>query len=398
MLIALSMGACSLADGSGDTPENAVYMGNPNTAGVVAVIASDESGASYSVTPRLASIATKSVDITLAVDEAALEAYNKANNLSLKPVSADDIIFVGEDGKEAKKSIIARINPGSVLANVVVKINSLDSEKYPYKDKYAIPVKIVDVSNGYKLLSDPTTTIITLNRKIKTSVMKVDRFQDTGIVFRPKETIKEEMTEWTFQMSVIYSNLSRSNLTTAYINDAGSGEFYTRISGTAGIQVKNGRDGDDTWTQTPLNINEWLNISYVYRRNGNAGSLKVYVNGKFLKEFTTTALFLSNKDTSGWTVGNTNWGNDYLREVRFWDRALTDAEILDKLYMPQDPASPGLLMYVPFNKESYNSETSTFTDLTGKWTVTMTSGSSVSFIDYVVFPSETLVVEAPVTE
>lgn len=63
-------------------------------------------------------------------------------------------------------------------------------------------------------------------------------------------------------MSAIYSSLTRSNLTTAYLSNGTGGEFYTRISSTAGIQVKNGRDGDDTWTQIPLQAGKWLIITY----------------------------------------------------------------------------------------------------------------------------------------
>ena len=57
---------------------------------------------------------------------------------------------------------------------------------------------------------------------------------------------------------------------------SGTGDFYTRITNDKGIQIKNGRDGDDTWTNKPLSNGKWLNISLVHR---NASSISVYVNG-----------------------------------------------------------------------------------------------------------------------
>ena len=62
-----------LADGVGDNSSNAVYMGNANQTGVIAVLASDQDGASFAVTPRLASTTDAPVTVTVEVDVATLE-------------------------------------------------------------------------------------------------------------------------------------------------------------------------------------------------------------------------------------------------------------------------------------------------------------------------------------
>ena len=41
----------------------------------------------------------------------------------------------------------------------------------------------------------------------------------------------------------------------------------------------------------------------------------------------------------------------FFREFRVWNRALTDAEIVDGLYLPVDPTSKGLVVYLPINKK-----------------------------------------------
>lgn len=357
-------------------PENAVYMGNSNNTGVVAITVSDDKGGMAIVTPRTATIADKPVTVTVVIDQKTLDEYNKKNNLELETMDADDFVFVTKDGKETHGEATVTIEPGSFEASVTIRIDSLNTEKYPYSKRLAIPV-IIKNAAGYKLLSSPQWTIVQLNRQLRTSV---GLMSGGNITIKPRTPFAEPMKEWTFQMSMIYSSLTRSNLTTAFISSAGGGEFYTRIDATKGIQVKNGRDGDDTWTQKPLSPGVWLNISYVYKE----GSVSVYVNGELQKTFETTPLYLNNTAASAWVVGNGAYKDDYIREVRFWNRALTQAEIMDKLYLPQDPKTPGLLMYMPFTKEAELEE------LTGNWDVSPDKSTTIKFVDNVLFPADKL--------
>ena len=137
-----------LAKGVGGNAGNAVYMGNKNASGVISVLASDTEGATFSVTPRLAVATDKDVQVTVEVDPATLAAYNKANNLNVTAISPDDVVFTAEDGSQSKGKVTATIKAGEVLAVVSGKLVSLDTEKYPYGGRYAIPVKITHVGQG----------------------------------------------------------------------------------------------------------------------------------------------------------------------------------------------------------------------------------------------------------
>ena len=201
-----------------------------------------------------------------------------------------------------------------------------------------------------------------------------------GIVYTPKTPVTQQMDEWTFQMSAIFSSLTVGNQTTIYINNSGGGPFYTRINASQGIQVKNARDGDDTWTQRPLNPGEWIHISYVCKNQ----SISVYVNGVLQKTFETSPIYL--QSNSSFNIGNYTWRNIHLREVRFWNRALSEAEIIDKLFLPQDPKSPDLMLYVPVTKETELRDVTEKCDLNISGTVTM------EYIDNVIFPSDKLVI------
>lgn len=376
--IAIMLAACS----KNDEPGNAVYMETPNNSGVISMVVNNENGGSTTITPRLAQIAEETVTVTVALDEKTLNDYNSKNNLNLEPINADDFVFITKDGKESTGQASATIKKGEFQTGIEVRMKSVNEDKYPFSKRFAIPVIITSTSK-HKVLSSPKTTIIRINRKLKTSVGLMG---GGNIKMLPKTIIKEPMTEWTFQMSMIYSTLTRGNLTTAYISNHGGGEFYTRINQTTGIQIKNGRDGDDTWTQKSLSPNVWLHISYVYRE----GSISVYVNGELQKTFETTPIYINNNADSGWIIGNEGYRNDYIREVRFWDRALTEAEIIDKLYLPQDPQASGLLMYLPFTVESE------LEDLTEKWNVTKGETTTISYVENVIFPSDKLEIEEDV--
>lgn len=380
------LSSCTTLDDGGAPGDNAAYMGNPTGSGVVGITVSDEKGGLAFVTPRLANVADKPVTITVGIDQQVLDDYNQANNLSLETLDVNDFEFITPDGKKTHGEAAITIDKGMYMGNVEVKIHSLDANKYPHSKRLAIPVKIKSV-DGYKMLSSPQWTLIQLNRQLKTSV---GLMSGNGFKLTPKEPFAKPMEQWTFQMSAIYSSLTRTNLTTAFISDHGGGEFYTRIAmkpgyegNGIGIQIKNGRDGADTWTQKPLKPNEWLHISYVYKDQ----TVSVYVNGVLQKTFETTPIYLKNTASSGWTVGNGGYRNDYIREIRFWDKALTQAEIVDKLYLPQDPKTPGLILYLPLTKESQLQE------LTGNWDVLEYEGLEVQYVDNVVFPAEKLVIE-----
>lgn len=371
--------ACKKKDFLDNKPDNAVYMGNVNSSDVLDITVSDDKGGLAVVTPRLANISEKPVTIVIGVDKATLDKYNEKNNLDLEPMNAEDFAFIDSDGKVSHGEATVTIQPGEFEASVQVKIDSINVKKYPYSKRLAIPILIKNVSN-FKLLSQPQWTLVKLNRQLRTSIGEINSLTG-GISVKPKTPYAAPMKEWTFQMSMIYRDLTRGNLTTAYISSSGGGEFYTRINASQGIQIKNGRDGDDTWTQKKLATNVWLHIAYVYKER----SLSVYVNGELQKTFETTEMYLANSPESGWTIGNDNYkNNDYIREVRFWNKALSQAEIMDKLYLPQDPNTPGLLMYMPFTKEAG------VTELTGKWNVSINPASKISFIDNVLFPATKL--------
>ena len=79
-----------------------------------------------------------------------------------------------------------------------------------------------------------------------------------------------------------------------------------------------------------------------------------------------------------------------------WNRALTEGEIIDKEYLPQDPTDPSLIMYMPFNTVENNE----MRELTGNWEISdfrtldiwNEDPPQMSYVENVQFPAEDLII------
>ena len=105
-------------------------------------------------------------------------------------------------------------------------------------------------------------------------------------------------------------------------------------------------------------------------------------------------------EKDGWGFGNENVSDYYLREVRFWNRALSEAEIRDRYYLPETADAPGLEACFPFTRASYDEANGGFQDIKGNWTWSITGKNGVQWehTDHVVFPAPALTIEAPAAE
>ncbi|WP_195629685.1 BT_3987 domain-containing protein [Bacteroides finegoldii] len=372
-LSCLLLTSCDYADGEGEASANAVYMETPDNKGVLPFVLEPEGG-TIAITPRLANITGQEVTIKVEYDKSVLDTYNKKNATSYVALPASAFKLSDGGQKEMTGSIDIKVAKGDFATQAFVKVGKLDEEQFPNTEKYAIPLLITSAS-AYTLIPSQRTVLLLLNRPLVTSVALVSGY------FRYKPANVWTQPEWTIQMSAMYSSLSRSNLTTAFISNWAGSEFYTRINSNQGIQVKNGRDGDDTWTQVSLQPHKWLHISYVHKDR----TVTVYVNGKVHKVFPTGAIWMT--EDSWIQVGNDGYKNDYLRELRFWSKALTEAEINDMLYTPVSPDTPDLRAYLPLTKEAGTKdlvapEGATPVEFTGK----------IEYVENVKFPSDDLVI------
>lgn len=411
-LVAL-MASCSLADGkgldvdeygtngkSGKMPGNGIYLSN-SASSMSAVV--NEHGGAFTILPRLAHPVSEDVTLTLSVVPSMIEEYNKANGLvgendknALHLLSEDLYSFVAPDGKKSKESITVTIPAGKTNVQVSVVVEPLTPEKNPFKDKLALPVRITSTTSPIKILSSPSDVMLKIDRerKVVTSVMEV-----TGpFKIIPNVPFKEAWSSWTFQYSEMHKNLRRNNISPAYMGGGTiSSELYSRIHGKNGIQIKNLHEKENSWTQKPLNEDEWINVSLVYEDNGGGGHIKVYVDDEMQNDLTTSKVFFAlNTPGVNWSIGNNTWGYGGIkvREIRFWNKALTKEEIKEYNQLPiEDPDTvKNLMMYAPMTqKEEVDGK---MVVRKGDWTIDM-GATRYKWIENVVFPNKKLVQEMP---
>ena len=322
---------------------SAVYMNDNNVN--VSFAKSTESG-STKFEIRMSNLRDRNETITIAATDFFPE-YNEKNttNYKMLPVSEYELY---EEGNTANKSTNGSLNitlkPGQTAVQVGVKVRPLNDDIFPLGIKYAIPLRIVSAS--LPILSNKDV-VISLSRPFKTSVAKIK--QGYGLGVKVADNIQGN-DEFTIQGMFLFEEFHSYNNTNVNMS-LFQGEMlpYTRID-AGKIQVKNGGgDSPDDWAESKdIAVGKWVQITFTYKDS----FLKLYINGKLIKTYQRPSLKVSPGMRINIENTQTSYSaNRYFREFRLWNRVLTDAEIVDGLYLPVDPTSKGLVAYLPITKK-----------------------------------------------
>ena len=322
---------------------SAVYMNDNNVN--VSFAKSTESG-STKFEIRMSNLRDRNETIIIAATDFFPE-YNEKNTTNYKMLPASEYELY-EEGNTANKSTNGSLNitlkPGQTAVQVGVKVRPLNENNFPMGVKYAIPWRIVSAS--WPILSNKDV-VVTLSRPFKTSVAKIKQGYALGV--KVADNIQGS-DEFTIQGMFLFEEFHSYNNTNVNMS-LFQGEMlpYTRID-AGKIQVKNGGgDSPDDWAETSdIAIKKWVQITFTYKDS----FLKLYINGKLVKTYQRPSLKVSPGMRINIENTQTSYSaNRYFREFRLWNRVLTDAEIADGLYLPVDPDSKGLVVYLPITKK-----------------------------------------------
>ena len=322
---------------------SAVYMNDNNVN--VSFAKSTESG-STKFEIRMSNLRDRNETIIIAATDFFPE-YNEKNTTNYKMLPASEYELY-EEGNTANKSTNGSLNitlkPGQTAVQVGVKVRPLNENNFPMGVKYAIPLRIVSAS--LPILSNKDV-VVTLSRPFKTSVAKIKQGYALGV--KVADNIQGS-DEFTIQGMFLFEEFHSYNNTNVNMS-LFQGEMlpYTRID-AGKIQVKNGGgDSPDDWAETSdIAIKKWVQITFTYKDS----FLKLYINGKLVKTYQRPSLKVSPGMRINIENTQTSYSaNRYFREFRLWNRVLTDAEIADGLYLPVDPDSKGLVVYLPITKK-----------------------------------------------
>ena len=322
---------------------SAVYMNDNNVN--VSFAKSTESG-STKFEIRMSNLRDRNETITIAATDFFPE-YNEKNtsNYKMLPVSEYELY---EEGNTTNKSTNGSLNitlkAGQTAVQVGVKVRPLNDDTFPLGIKYAIPLRIVSAS--LPILSNKDV-VVSLSRPFKTSVAKIK--QGYGLGVKVADNIQGN-DEFTVQGMFLFEECHSYNNTNVNMS-LFQGEMlpYTRID-AGKIQVKNGGgDSPDDWAESKdIAVGKWVQITFTYKDS----FLKLYINGKLIKTYQRPSLKVSPGMRINIENTQTSYSaNRYFREFRLWNRVLTDAEIVDGLYLPVDPTSKGLVAYLPITKK-----------------------------------------------
>ena len=322
---------------------SAVYMYNSNAS--VSFAKSTESGTTkFEI--RMSNLRDRNETITIAATDFFAE-YNEKNGTNYKMLPASEYELY-EDGNTANKSTNGSLNitlkPGQTAVQVGVKVRPLNENNFPMGVKYAIPLRIVSAS--LPILSNKDV-VVSLSRPFKTSVAKIKQGYGLGVKVAGNIQGSDEFTIQGMFLFEEFHSYNGSNVNMSLFQ----GEMlpYTRID-AGKIQVKNGGgDSPDDWAETAdIAIKKWVQITFTYKDS----FLKLYINGKLIKTYQRPSLKVSPGMRINIENTQTSYSaNRYFREFRVWNRVLTDAEIVDGLYLPVDPTSKGLVVYLPITKK-----------------------------------------------
>ncbi len=309
---------------------SAVYMNSNNAS--ISFPKSTESG-STKFEVRVSNLRSKEETITLAATNFFAE-YNEKNSTSYKMLPASEYTLY-EEGNASNTStngiLRVTIKPGQTSAQIGVKVRPLDEDIYPA----SLPV----LSNK--------DVVITLSRPFKTSVAKIAQGYALGV--KVADDVPES-DEFTIQGLYLFKEFHAYNGINVNMSlFQGPMLPYTRID-AGKIQVKNGGgDSPDDWAlSSEIAKDKWCQITFTYKDS----YLRLYINGKLVKTYQRPSLKVSPGMRINIENTQTSYSADrYFREFRVWNRVLTDAEIADGLYLPADPDTKGLVVYLPINKK-----------------------------------------------
>ena len=322
---------------------SAVYMNDSNVN--VSFAKSTESG-STKFEIRMSNLRERNETITIAATDFFPE-YNEKNTTNYKMLPASEYELY-EEGNTANKSTNGSLNitlkPGQTAVQVGVKVRPLNDDTFPLGIKYAIPLRIVSAS--LPILSNKDV-VVSLSRPFKTSVAKIKQGYALGVKVADNIQGSDEFTVQGMFLFEEFHSYNNTNVNMSLFQ----GEMlpYTRID-AGKIQVKNGGgDSPDDWAETSdIAIKKWVQITFTYKDS----FLKLYINGKLVKTYQRPSLKVSPGMRINIENTQTSYSaNRYFREFRLWNRVLTDAEIVDGLYLPVDPTSKGLVAYLPITKK-----------------------------------------------
>ena len=364
ILAGMALGALLLTgcnDAEYDTLSNQAYILQTNTpANSSLKLTVGAEVATTTVNVRLSDVANVESRYRLVYDTAVVNEYNRLNETPYVSLPQESFSLSSEE---------TTIEAGASVSTPITLTVPPESEALKASGKkYAIGFRLENTSGNASVLPSGSKIVYILDQVVIQPVVVLDQSH-----YVSQNLVKNyPLTEWTVEMNInkhiLYTEVGRGN--NQAIFGAGPDEIYIRfgdapIEGNR-LQIKT--QGTQMNSLALFNEHTWYHLAFVC----TGTKLYLYVNGQL-----DNSMDLPGKTTNVNNINicspSTYWlGNAMYSEVRFWQRARSQAEIANNMYAC-DPTTPGLITYYKMNEgEGYS-----FRDASGNGNNAETNGQAV---------------------
>lgn len=364
ILAGMALGALLLTgcnDTEYDTLSNQAYILQTNTnANSSLKLTVGAEVATTTLNVRLSDVANVESRYRLVYDTAVVNEYNRLNETPYVSLPQESFSLSSEE---------TTIEAGaSVSTPITLTVPPYSEALKASGKKYAIGFRLENTSGNASVLPSGSKIVYILDQVVIQPVVVLDQSH-----YVSQDLVKNyPLTEWTVEMNinkhVLYTEVGRGN--NQAIFGAGPDEIYIRfgdapIEGNR-LQIKT--QGTQMNSLALFNEHTWYHLAFVC----TGTKLYLYVNGQL-----DNSMDLPGKTTNVNSINicspSTYWlGNAMYSEVRFWQRARSQAEIANNMYAC-DPTTPGLITYYKMNEgEGYS-----FRDASGNGNNAETNGQAV---------------------
>jgi hypothetical protein len=325
--------------GSGETNQ-AVYIDGDKTLNITLANNSDYTVNNFVVKLVSPSDGKQTAYLELG-NQSQLDEYNQKNGTtySLLPSSM----------YEANKNISFKTS--DVIGNTTLKLKKV---QFPLGKSFALPIKLK--SDNVKVISEQDSFIVLIEQDASVKVLNFNR---SGV---EKDNIFAQdykVDQWTFEVMIKRSAYNQNNRSIGGTKntDHPLSEIYTRFGDVTiqpnQLQIKTGGSQIDIPAdKLSAKADEWYMLAFWY----DGTTTKVFVNGE---EVASREIRTGSYSVTGIWLGDSN---EYIREVRFWKKAVKPSEIKKNVWKSIDPKSEGLLFYYPMNGKKYDHASGEITD------------------------------------
>lgn len=364
ILAGMALGALLLTgcnDAEYDTLSNQAYILQTNTnANSSLKLTVGAEVATTTVNVRLSDVANVESRYRLVYDTAVVNEYNRLNETPYVSLPQESFSLSSEE---------TTIEAGaSVSTPITLTVPPYSEALKASGKKYAIGFRLENTSGNASVLPSGSKIVYILDQVVIQPVVVLDQSH-----YVSQNLVKNyPLTEWTVEMNInkhiLYTEVGSGN--NQAIFGAGPDEIYIRfgdapIEGNR-LQIKT--QGTQMNSLALFNEHTWYHLAFVC----TGTKLYLYVNGQL-----DNSMDLPGKTTNVNSINicspSTYWlGNAMYSEVRFWQRARSQAEIANNMYAC-DPTTPGLITYYKMNEgEGYS-----FRDASGNGNNAETNGQAV---------------------